>query len=175
MKYLSETNALVKLHELKSGYQKTIARAYEHRAKSCVTCETKGACCLDAHFVNVHITRLEAAAIRNRLSKLPEVRRDEVYERIENSIQEYNLTDTGNTFADTYACPLFEAESGCLVHLEGKPLPCISHACYENKEDLPPDHLQTEQEIAVSDLNRKTYGADARWLPLPIALSRNRS
>ena len=175
MKYLSEQKAIEKLHNLKSNYQQGIKEGYEPKAKSCLTCETKGACCLDAHFVNVHITRLEAAAIRKALLKLPEGKHNEVYTRIKNSIKEYDLTDSGDTFAKTYACPLFEKNNGCLVHHEGKPLPCISHACYENEKDLPPDHLQTEQEIAVNDLNRKTYGADARWLPLPIALSRNRS
>ncbi|MEJ7847373.1 MAG: hypothetical protein WKF92_04700 [Pyrinomonadaceae bacterium] len=173
MKYLSEKRALEKLQKINLDYRETVNRKYEHKAKSCLTCDTKGACCLDAHFVNVHITRLESAAIRNTLTMLPEVKREEVYARIENSIKEYNLTDSGDTFAKTYACPLFEAESGCIVHFEGKPLPCISHACYENKADLPPDHLQTEQEIAVNDLNRKTYGADARLLPLPVALLRD--
>lgn len=175
MKYLSEKRALEKLYKLKSDFRETMSRDYEHKAKSCLTCNTKGACCVDAHFVNVHITRLESAAIHNALSKMQEVKRDEVYRRIENSIKEYNLTEAGDTFEQTFACPLFEPEIGCLVHQEGKPLPCISHACYENKADLPPDNLQTEQEIAVDDLTRKTYGADARLLPLPVALLRDRS
>ena len=172
MKFLSENKALEKLHRLKSGYQETIIRAYEHKAKSCLTCETKGACCLDAHFVNVHITRLESAAIRKVLSQLPEVKQNEVYDRIEKSIEKYSLTDAGDTFAKSFACPLFEAGIGCLVHFEGKPLPCITHACYENKTDLPPDELQAEQESQVDRLNRRTYGETPRWLPLPLWLRR---
>ena len=35
-------------------------------------CPTKGACCLDAHFVNVHISKLEAAAIVKTLENLDE-------------------------------------------------------------------------------------------------------
>ena len=174
MKYLSEQKALEKLHNLKSNYQQEIKSAYEHKSKSCLNCETKGACCLDAHFVNVHITRLEAAAIRKTLSKLPESAQQQIKLRIDETIEKYGLNTAGDTFSKTFACPLFEKSTGCLVHHEGKPLPCITHACYENKADLPPDLLQTEQEIAVSDLNRKTYGADAWWLPLPVAISRNR-
>lgn len=174
MKYFSEQKALEKLRNLKLKYQREIKEAYEHKAKSCQTCETKGACCLDAHFVNVHITRLEAAAIRKTLSKLSESAQETIDQRIDETIEKYGLNTAGDTFSQTYSCPLFEKNTGCLVHHEGKPLPCITHACYENKADLPPDHLQTEQEIAVNDLNRKTYGADARWLPLPVAVSRNR-
>ena len=60
MKTLSEKQALIKLRELKNDLRANIKQNYEHRAKDCGTCETKGACCLDAHFVNVHITKLEA-------------------------------------------------------------------------------------------------------------------
>ncbi len=67
---LAETKALSELHELKTAYQSFIKNNYEHRAVSCETCPTKGACCLDAHFVNVHITKLEAVAIRKTLEKI---------------------------------------------------------------------------------------------------------
>ncbi|MBC7901597.1 MAG: hypothetical protein H7070_16265 [Saprospiraceae bacterium] len=172
MKFLSEKRALEKLHKLKSEYRETITDSYEHRAKSCLTCDTKGACCLDAHFVNVHITRLEAAAIRKTLSNLPGDRQAEAYRRVEDSIEKYDLTDEGDTFARTYACPLFEAGTGCLVHHEGKPLPCISHACYENKDDLPPDELQIGMESKVETLNRRAYGESIHWRPLPLWLRR---
>ena len=71
-------------------------------------------------------------------------------------------------FAQTYACPLFEKGTGCLVHHEGKPLPCIQHACYDNKEDLPPDEILAEHEGLVERLNRRTYPEPAAWLPLPL-------
>ena len=70
MKRLSEIRALSALQKLKSEYQEFIKTNFEHKAKNCLTCETKGACCLDAHFVNVHITKLEAFAIRAALGKL---------------------------------------------------------------------------------------------------------
>ena len=76
MKRPSEKQALARLQKVKDAYRETIAGGYEHRAKSCLTCETKGACCLDAHFVNVHITRLEAAAIRGVLDNLPAAKTD---------------------------------------------------------------------------------------------------
>ena len=65
---------------------------------------------------------------------------------------------------------LFEKGTGCLVHERGKPLPCIAHACYENKEDLPPGELVAEKEGLVEKLNELTYRKKTRWLPLPIAI-----
>ncbi len=154
---------------LKDEYAALIRDRYEHRAKDCLTCDTKGACCLDAHFVNVHITRLEAAAIRRVIGSLPNA--DEVDGRIETVIAKYSLDDERDSFAKTYACPLFEPAVGCLVHNEGKPLACISHACYERREDLPPDELQQRREREVEKLNDAVYGS-AVWQPLPIAIRR---
>lgn len=174
MKRIPEKHALERLKKIKDAYRAEITNNYEHRAKSCLNCETKGACCVDAHFVNVHITRLESVAIRNALDKLPPLKREGVYARIENAITDYGLTDEGDTFAQTYACPLFEKEIGCLVHEEGKPLPCIQHACYESEHDLPPDILLTEQEELVESLNKRTYN-EIRWRPLPLWLATPRS
>ena len=168
MRLLSETNALEKLLTLKTRFAGFIRDNFEHRAKDCSTCETKGACCLDAHFVNVHITRLEAMAIRNVIDELPE--RNEVYDRIDRVISQYDLSTEQDTFAQTYACPLFDRKVGCLVHNKAKPLPCVSHACYENKKDLPPDDLLVEQQANVEKLNELTYRKPARWLPLPLAV-----
>lgn len=168
MRPLSETRALEKLHRLKSDFAERIQCDFEHRAKSCATCETPGACCLDAHFVNVHITRLEAAAIREVIDRLPN--RDEIAKRVDYTIEKYQLSNDGDTFSKTYACPLFEKGTGCLVHERGKPIPCIAHACYENKEDLPPDDLVAAQEGLVEKLNELTYRKKTRWLPLPVAI-----
>ena len=162
MKKLSETEALDKLHRLKTDFAERIKSGYEHKAKNCLTCETQGACCLDAHFVNVHITRLEAAAIRRVLARFSDEKRSEISDRIAGTIEKYDLTSCGDTFAKTYACPLFEKGTGCLAHNEGKPLPCIQHACYENKAELPPDKLLAEQEGRVEKLNRLTYGKPAQ-------------
>ena len=137
-----------------------------------MTCETPGACCIDAHFVNVHITTLEAKAIRNVIDKLPYDRRMLIDERIDDTIVRYELTGEGDTFSKTYACPLFEKGIGCLVHERGKPLPCIAHACYENKEDLPPDVLLTQAEGSVDELNGIVYRKPTTWLPLPVAIRR---
>jgi len=172
MKKLTEKQALEKLKNLKDDFQELIKTNYEPRAKDCLTCETKGACCLDAHFVNVHITRLEAAAIREALKKLPIEHQREIFERNEKTIKKYDLKSFGDTFSKTFACPLFEKETGCLIHKEGKPAPCIQHACYENKEDLPPDRLQTETETRIERLNARTYGNAWNWLPLPVWLSK---
>ncbi len=171
MKTLSETKALVKLKALKTAYQKEIRDNFEHKAKDCLTCPTQGACCIDAHFVNVHITKLEAAAIRQTLAKLGEKRENEIYKRVAETIEKYYLTAEGDTFAQKFACPLFEKGTGCLVHSEGKPAPCIQHACYENREDLPPDELLEEMENRIERLNRLVYRQNPRWLPLPVWLS----
>ena len=170
MKTLRETNALKKLENLKSAYKKQISENFEHRAKSCLTCETKGACCLDEHFVNVHITKLEAILIGQELRKFPIKKQTEIYKRIENSIEKYDLESEGDTFSKTFACPLFEKEAGCLIH-EVKPVPCIQHACYERREDLPPDELQIETEEKIERLNEQTYKKFPNWLPLPVWLS----
>ncbi len=174
MKTLSKTNSIKKLKNLKTEYKKRISENYEHRAKDCLTCETKGACCLDEHFVNVHITKLEAVSIVEELQKLSCEKQDEIYERIENSIRKYDLKSEGDTFAKSFACPLFEKEIGCLIH-EIKPVPCIQHACYERKEDLPPDELQTATEQKIERLNEQTYKNFANWLPLPVWISKLKS
>jgi len=86
MKYLGKKQAFKKLHAIQTEFAEEIRGEFEHLAKSCVTCETPGACCLDAHFVNVHISPLEAAAIRERLNTLPDEQKREVYGRIERVI-----------------------------------------------------------------------------------------
>jgi hypothetical protein len=171
MKTLSQTKALIKLQELKTAYQKHIRENFEHRAKNCLTCSTRGICCTDAHFVNVQITKLEAVAIRQTLKKLGAKREREILRSAAKTIENYNLTTEGDTFSQKFACPLFEKGIGCLVHFEGKPAPCIQHACYENREDLPPDELQEEVENRVERLNRLVYRQTPKWLPLPIWLN----
>ena len=170
MKIFSETKALIELEKLKTDYQDFVKSNYERRAKSCQSCETKGACCLDAHFVNVHITRLEAAAIRRTLENLSETKQIEIYKRAAAAIEKYDLKSSGDTFGKTFACPLFQMGVGCLVHSNGKPAPCISHGCYENEKDLPPENLQEEIESQIERLNKKTYGNAFNWLPLPAWL-----
>lgn len=172
MKMLLPKNALKRLKDLKQRFQKIIVENYENKAKNCLTCEVQGICCTDAHFVNVHITRLESVAIQKTLEKLPIEKQKEIYQRNLDTIEKYNLSATGDTFSQKFSCPLFEKGVGCLVHKEAKPIPCISHACYENKEDLPPDELQTEQERAVERLNTQIYGNAWNWLPLPVWLEK---
>lgn len=170
MKTLTETQALHELKKLKSEYQNFIRETYEPKAQSCETCPTKGACCLDAHFVNVHISKLEAVAIKKSLSELSETKQREIYQRISQTIEKYDLKSVGDSFAKTFACPLFEKSNGCLVHETGKPAPCISHACYENEADLPPENLQTEIENRVEKLNKRVYGNRWNYFSIPVAL-----
>jgi len=172
MKMLSETKALSELQKLKTDYASFIKTNYEQKAASCEICPTKGACCLDAHFVNVHITRLEAVAIGKTLENLSEEKQREVYNRAAETVEKYDLNSGDNTFAKTFACPLFVKGIGCLVHSIAKPAPCISHACYENLEDLPPEQLQERVENSIEKLNVKTYRNNLSWLPLPMWLSR---
>lgn len=169
MKTLSEKQALNKLRAVKNDFRTVIRQNYEHRAKDCGTCETAGACCTDAHFVNVHITKLEAILIRAELKRRAPEKQAEIARRIAETIEKYDLSAGGDTFAKTFACPLFEQGVGCLVHAV-KPVPCIAHACYERREDLPPDELQTETEEKIARLTEKTYKKNPRWLPLPVYL-----
>lgn len=173
---MNEQEAIAELRRAKTAYQNFIRDNFEFAAADCSACPTFGACCEDAHFVNVHITRLEAVAICESIENNPnlsEVEKQAVFERVRETIEKYELTETGDTFAQTFACPLFMPKIGCLVHGDGaKPAPCIQHACYENKQDLPPPCLQDRVEQKIERLNRETYGEAARWLPLPIALNR---
>lgn len=174
MKILSKKRALEKLDTIRTNVAAAIRVNYEHRAKSCLTCQTPGACCLDEHFVNVHVSPLEAAAIQDVLDQFPAETRERVEERIIGAIDKYALTAEGDTFAQTFACPLFEEGVGCLVHSTAKPLPCIQHACYENAADLPPDEMLARAENEVDELNRRTYRSPQSTLPLPLAIIRKR-
>ena len=171
MKILSERAALERLDSIVSNFRSKISD-YERRAKNCLTCETPGACCKDAHFVNVRITRLEAVAIGNALRRIPADRSNAVKERIEDAISRYDLSDDGEAPSQMFACPLFEKGIGCLVHSDAKPSPCIAHACYEDKTHLPPGHLLAHQEAKIERLNERTYRRYQPPLPLPIALKR---
>jgi hypothetical protein len=167
MKPLSESKALLILDTIRTSFRHQITDGFEHRAKSCSACETPGACCIDEHFVNVRIARLEAVAIGKALERLPAERRENVYSRISKTVEKYCLDD--DLSSQTYACPLFEKGTGCLVHETAKPLPCIAHACYERNEDLPPDELLAEREAQIDELNRRVYGKTT-FLPIPIAV-----
>jgi hypothetical protein len=169
----TEQRALAHLQRVKASYQSLIKINYEHAATDCGTCPTKGLCCTDAHFVNVHITRLEAVAIRETLRRTPRLTdagRRAVYDKARRAVELYGLCAAGDTFAQTYSCPLFEPHVGCLVHRRAKPAPCIQHACYERWEDLPPASLQARVEHRVEQLNREVYGAAWAWLPVPLWL-----
>jgi hypothetical protein len=169
-----EHAALARLQRVKSAYQSFVKLNYEHAAEDCRTCPTRGVCCTDAHFVNVHITRLEAVAIRETLGRTPrltEAGRRAVYARAREAVERYGLRAMGDTFSQTFACPLYEPFVGCLVHARAKPAPCIQHACYDSWEDLPPASLQTRTEHRVEQLNTEIYGAAWAWLPVPLWLS----
>lgn len=171
MKPISESRALSKLAVVRAAFTEQIRGRYEHRARPCSECSTPGACCLDAHFVNVRITRLEAAAILKSLERLDPETRSAVLRRVEAAIKKYGLEDPVEPSLQTYACPLFESGIGCLVHTTAKPFPCIAHACYERKEDLPPDALLAEREAEVESLNRRVFGTCIP-LALPVAMKR---
>ena len=171
MKLTSETIGIAKLAEIRGEFAAEIREEFEPKAKPCSVCETPGACCLDEHFVNVRVTRIEARAIRERLRDLPAELLKRVIERAEEAIDRYGLHHAVDV-RGTYACPLFEKGVGCLVHDTAKPLPCIAHACYDRKEDLPPEELLLEWETEIAELNRRVYGKNELPLPIPIAMIR---
>lgn len=173
MRFTSESNGIEDLRVVRSAFAREVRSSFEHKAKPCSTCETPGICCTDEHFVNVRITRLEAAAISIRLDELDEKKRDDVYIRARSATERYELAELDDPAGKTYACPLFERGVGCLVHDSAKPLPCIAHACYENKADLPPDELLESYQAKVGGLNRRVYGRDSIPIPIPIAILRD--
>jgi hypothetical protein len=165
---ISETRALRMLGTIRNEFRSEVG-VYERNALACKNCSTPGACCLDEHFVNVRITRLEGVAIRNELDKLGDELRDNVLSRVDQVVDRYELNSGVNR---TYSCPLYDRKAGCLVHETAKPLPCIHHACYEKKDDLPPDDLLDKAESSVERLNQKVYGSAQVLLPLPIAIQK---
>src|SRR5215210_4555044 len=119
MNSLAEQEALARLQRVKASYQTHIKLNYEHAAEDCKTCPTRGVCCTDAHFVNVHITRLEAVAIRETLERTPRLTAEAVravYERAREAVNRYGLRAAGETFKQTFSCPLYLPQAGCLVH-----------------------------------------------------------
>lgn len=115
---------------------------------------------MDEHFVNVGVSRLDAAAIRNAVGQLSVAAQSEIAARLERIEPD----------AEFYACPLYQAGVGCLVHDTAKPLPCIAHACYERREDLPPDELLAGRELEIDGLNRRVYGRSEPLMPIHEAL-----
>jgi hypothetical protein len=174
MRKLSEAEALARLQQSKAAFQTHVKLKFEQRAVDCRACPTPGVCCTDAHFVNVNITRLEAVAIRETLSRTPRLTDDErraVYKRAREAVERYGLAASGDTLARTYSCPLFAKGVGCLVHRRAKPAPCIQHACYDDWADVPPLDLQWREERRVEQLNSEVYGAAWAWLPTPVWLT----
>ncbi len=175
MRKLSEEAALARLQREKAAFQTHIKLNFEHAARDCRVCPTPGVCCTDAHFVNVHITRLEAVAMRETLARTPrlgDVERRAVYTRARAAVERYGLRAGGHdTFARTYSCPLFQPGMGCLVHRRAKPAPCIQHACYDAWQDVPPAGLEWREERRVEQLNTEVYGAAWAWLPTPVWLT----
>ncbi|MFV0389636.1 MAG: hypothetical protein ACK5NT_12870 [Pyrinomonadaceae bacterium] len=172
MKRIPETTALRRLKLIRESFRITIKHEYEHKAKDCLNCNEMGSCCLDAHFVNVHISRIEAVAIIKALDSQDIHFRAHLAERIR-SVSTKLKNETGSVeYGKTYTCPLFEKGIGCLVHHDAKPVPCISHGCYENRHDQPPEELLEEKERELSRLNSQTYGLAWNWLPLPVWLER---
>ena len=174
MRKLNEREAVARLKRGKVRFQTHVKLNYEHRALSCRACPTPGVCCTDAHFVNVHITRLEAVAIRDTLALTPRLGEDErraVYVRAREAVSRYGLAPAGDTFAQTFSCPLFSKGVGCLVHQRAKPAPCVQHACYEDWSDVPPLDAQWREENRIERLNTEVYGAAWEWLPLPVWLT----
>lgn len=174
MRALTEAKGLARLQRSKAAFQTHVKLNFEHRARDCRACPTPGVCCTDAHFVNVHITRLEAVAVRETLARTPrlsDAERRDVYARARAAVERYELSAMGDNFMQTYSCPLFVAGAGCLVHRRAKPAACIQHACYDDWADVPPADLQWREERRVEQLNREVYGAAWAWLPLPVWLT----
>lgn len=174
MKIQSEKQALARLETIRDDVANTIRNGYEHKADPCSACLTPGACCLDAHFVNVRISRLEAVAINAVIDALPMERATAIRDRIDRTITEYDLR-TDAEHENKFACPLFEKEIGCRVHDVAKPIPCIVHACYESAADLPPSSITETAELAIDRLTTQTYGRPQPLMPIPIALRANHS
>lgn len=109
--------------------------------------------------------------MRNAISELPLPLQEKVAARTSSAIEKYGLRSEQDPETATYACPLFEPLIGCLVHSTAKPFPCIAHACYERREDMPPDELLDSAETAIETLNIQTYGKSVSPLAIPLAVN----
>lgn len=170
---VAKATALARLRRLKQRFAQYIGKTYGHLAADCAVCPTP--CCADAQFVNVHVVRLEAEAMLETLRRSPKHGPDKVREvvaRARAAVARYGLTETGDTFAQTYACPLFERGVGCLVHWKAKPAACIQHGCYERWEDLPETGTQRAVERRAAALDESVHGAPAVWLPIPLWIAK---
>lgn len=170
MRYLSETTALASLGEIRESLRASVSEA-EKKAKDCLSCESRGICCTDVHFVNVRITRLEALAISKAIDSLPKEKRDSVRELTAGAAEILEQKASQDFQTEFYSCPLFDKELGCTVH-EVKPGACIHHACYERAEDLPEESLLTRYEEEVGNLCKRAYGVDGMPKAIPLALTR---
>ena len=173
MKTLTLKNAIRRLRSIREDFRRLIENGYETNAKECETCEAQGSCCTDGHFVNVRVTRLEAAAIEEALTELPRATAVKVIGKARKIPSRISERQAERQDAYFYSCPLFEPGIGCLVHKTSKPLPCINHACYEKKEDLPPSALLEDAEAKVSLLNQRVYRNSWSVLPIPSWISRS--
>ena len=167
MKTLNQNKGIQLLADVRESFRDEIESKYEPAAKNCQMCEVQGTCCTDTHFVNVHISRLEAVAIKEAINDLEPAVLDRVIARSEEAVE-----FLGSGFSDTYSCPLFEKGSGCLIHDTAKPFPCINHACYENADDLPPSVLLEISERVIGKLNDAVYRSNWNWMPIPVWLRR---
>jgi hypothetical protein len=175
MRRIEEPKALVQLRRTKQGFAEYINRNYAYKALDCSKCSR--VCCADPDFVNVNITRLEAEAIWRTLQNSPRIGQEkfrQIVARARAAVEKYRLTAHGDTFRQTYSCPLFEPGSGCTVHWKAKPAPCIQHGCYEDWQDLP-DALEFGRvERRVERLNEGVYSDRGQWdyATIPVWLSR---
>ena len=161
---VSESSAIEALKRTKSAFAAEIKERYEFKAKDCAVCETAGQCCVDEHFVNVRITRLEAAAINAEIDKMPDGGR--IRFRIAAAAEKLAASDH-----EFFSCPLYDASVGCRVHGPAKPLACIYHACYADAKDVPPPELLDAAEASAAGLETRVYGRCAGTVLLPLALT----
>lgn len=162
---LTRDAALARLKAIKDRFAAYIATRYAWKAVDCGACSTP--CCADDEFVNVNITRLEGEAIMRTLRLSPRIsreKREAIVAKARETVRQYRLDRAADSFAATYACPLFEPGRGCLVHYKAKPAPCTQHGCYDDWRDLPDEIELRRTEARVARLNRDLYGQDeAAW------------
>jgi hypothetical protein len=174
MRYRSESKALIELTRIRQCLRASV-EPYETKATDCGVCDTRGACCQDEHFVNVRVTHLEATAIRNAVDLMPTEIQNAVYQRATVAVQKLQPKLEAAARHQTYSCPLYHPELQCLVHDTAKPSACIVHACYEKREDLPPDDILESAEASAAELNLRVYGRLRASMPIPVAILSRRN
>jgi Fe-S-cluster containining protein len=151
---------------------RTAAGVERKRAFSCAGCDAH---CCKVGRNGMLVTRLEAAAIVERLHADPALRArlPAIERRVRETVARHGLTASDATGRRTYTCPFLDERNRCTIHGAGQPLGCITFMPRRGggcDQEVAPFEVALEE---IARLNDEVYGADG-WRPMliPVAVER---